>query len=398
MRRLQQMSSHGLTDQGFNRKRLDEILTDINSDTAAVFGENFDVDPDSPQGQQNGLLSGSFADLWEIAEAAYNAFRPTAAVKASLSELVQLNNITRQAATPSTVSLTLGGTDGTIIPSGSQAQTSDTNQVFATLTDVTITGGIAIVDAASVNLGPIGAVAGSINTITTPVTGWDTVTNPLDADLGTEEESDEDLRVRRKNSVSINAQNVIDAIFARVSNVPGVSSTTVLENDTSADPDANGLVAHSFEVIVQGGDNNEIAETIYITKPAGISTNGNVTVNVTDSQGFAKPIKLTRPTAINIFVQVDGTKGPNYPTDGDDQIKQAIVDYAAGQLVDDRGFGVGDDVITSELYVPANIVDDVSISALQIGLSAGAVGTANIPIDLRELSDWDTTRIAVNIT
>lgn len=392
------MSSYGLTNNGFNKKRLDVILKEINDDTASIFGNNFDVDPDSPQGQQNGVVAGAYADLWEIAEASYNAFRPSAATGTSLSELVQLNNITRQAATPSRVTLTCTGVNGTIIPSGSLAEVQDTGERFATLTDVTIDATLSVdVEAASVALGPINGLAGTINVIATPITGWDSVTNSLDAKVGTNEETDEQLRIRREKSVSINAQNVVDAIFARVSNVVGVTSTTVLENDTSDDPDSNGLVAHSIEVIVEGGDDAELAETIYLTKPGGISTNGNVTINVTDSQGFIKPIKFTRPTGVEIYVSISGTKGPGYPTDGDDQIKQAIVDYANGQLVENRGFGVGDDVITSELYVPANIVDDVSITSLQIGLSAGAVGTANIPINLRELASFDTTRIALSI-
>lgn len=385
----------GLTDNGFDRKRLDTLLEELNAELRAIFGENFDVDPSSPQGQINGTISESNANLWEIAEASFNSFQPNKATGDSLSELVQLNNITRQPATASTVSLTLGGDNGTLIPSGSVVETEDTGERFLTLFDVTISAGVAVVDAASANLGPITALAGTINIIVNPISGWNTVTNPLDAGLGTAEETDEDLRKRRAASVSINAQNVIDAIFARVSNVIGVTSVTVLENRTSA-VDANGLPAHSFEVIVEGGDDNDLANTIFITRTGGVDTFGSTTVNIQDSQNFQQPIRFTRPTDIDIYVDVVLVKGPEYPIDGDDQIKQAILDYANGLLIPGRSFGVGDDVILSELYTPVNIVDDISITSLQIGTSA-VTGNANLPIDLRELSAWDSTRITITV-
>lgn len=390
------MSSPGLSNDGFNRKRLDTLLEELNTELQTIFGENFDVDPNSPQGQINGTISESNANLWEIAQASYDSFRPNSATGNALSELVQINNITRQAATPSSVSLNLTGTDGTLIPSGSLVETTDTEERFATTFDVTISAGVAAVDAVSVNLGPITALAGTLTSIVNPISGWTTVTNPLDAVLGTNEETDEELRKRRTASVSINAQNVIDAIFSRVSNVPGVLSVTVLENRTSTEPDANGLPAHSFEVIVQGGNDTTLAQTIFITRTGGVATFGSTTVNIQDTQGFQQPINFTRPTDVNIFVDLVVVKSPEYPSDGDDQIKQAIIDYANGELIEGRSFGVGDDVILSELYVPANIVDGVSITSLQIGTTA-TTGTANIPIALRELSAWDSTRITITV-
>ena len=390
------MPEFGLTDTGFNRKRLDTLLEELDTELRSIFGENFDVDPNSPQGQIDGTISESNANLWEIAQASYDSFRPNSATGDSLSELVQINNITRQPATPSKVSLTLSGDDGTFISSGAFVETGDTAEQFITLFDVTISGGIAIVDATSVNPGPITAISSTIDTIVNPTSGWNSVTNPLDADLGTNEETDEELRKRRAFSVSINAQNVIDAIFSRVSNIVGVTSVTVLENRTSANPDVNGLPPHSFEVIVEGGDDLTIAKTIFITRTGGVDSSGSTLVNIQDSQGFQQPIRFTRPSDVDIYVDLVVVKGLEYPVDGDAQIKQAIVDYAAGQLILWRRFSVGDEVIRTELYVPANIVDGVSITSLQIGVSA-LTANANIPIGLRELSAWDSTRINISV-
>ncbi len=390
------MSDFGISPTGFNRKRLDLLLSELDSEIKAIFGNNFNVSPESPDGQINGVISESNANLWEIAEEAYNAFNPSAAFGIGLSNLVQLNGITRLAATSSKASLTLTGTVGTIIPLGSQVSTSDTNDIFTTDVEITLDGGgSGVVSASAINTGPIIALAGTITVIDTPVTGWLTVTNIADASLGTNEETDVDLRARRERSVSISAQAIIDAIFAEVANITGVTAVTVLENDTNI-VDANGLPPHSFQVIVVGGTDNDIGNAIFLKKPAGILSFGTTTVQILDSQSISHDISFSRPTEINIFVEVDLTTDSDYPSNGDDLIKQAIVDYANGILVPGRGFPLGEDVVFSRLYTPINSVKGHSIADLQVGLVAPAAGTSNIVIAATDISKFTIANIVVN--
>ena len=89
------MPDFGITPEGFNRKRLDQLLNELNDEVKSIFGDNFNVSPESPDGQVNGTISESNANLWEIAEESYNAFNPSAATGVTLSNLVQLNGITR---------------------------------------------------------------------------------------------------------------------------------------------------------------------------------------------------------------------------------------------------------------------------------------------------------------
>jgi len=386
----------GISATGFNRKRLDQILADKNSDVKAVFGENFNVAPESPDGQINGSLSESDALLWEIAEEAYNAFNPSAAAGVTLSNLVQLNAITRNAATSSRTQLTLTGTALTVIPLGSLVSTSDTGDQFATETEVTLDGaGNGTVFASSVITGPTEALAGTLTVIDTPVTGWATVTNVADADKGTNEETDPDLRARRIQSTASNAQSVIDALFAAVADLDGVTRTVVLENDTDI-TDAAGLPPHSFQVIVIGGVDAEIGLAIWLKKPAGITSFGNTSTPILDSQGISHTISFSRATEIPIFVEVDVTTFAAYPANGDDLIKQAIVDYANGILVPGRGFSLAEDVIYTRLYTPINSVPGHEIDDLQIGLSAPATGVINIPISATEISLFTIANIVVN--
>lgn len=389
------MSEFGITSTGFNVKRLDQLLSELDSEMKSIFGDNFNVSPESPDGQVNGVISESNANLWEAANKAYDAFNPSAATGVSLSNLVQLNGITRLPPTSSRVSVTLTGTPGVTIPAGSLISTSDTNNQFETETSVLLDGaGNGSVFASAVNTGAISALTGTLTVIDTPLTGWSTVTNATDATEGTDEETDSDLRARRERSVARDAQAIIDAIFAGVANVEGVTSVTVLENDTNA-VDANGLPPHSFHVIVVGGADSDIGDVIWLKKPAGILAFGSTTVAIFDSQNISHDISFSRPTEVDIFVEVTLSVDADYPATGDDQIKQAIVDYANGDLVAGRDFGLSEDVIISRLYTPINSVPGHSITALKIDIIFPPVGVIDIPIAATEISNFLVANITV---
>jgi len=387
--------AYGITTEGFNRKRLDTLLEELQAEMKAIFRENFNTDSETPEGQINGVVSESNANLWELAELAYNQFNPSAIGGVLLSNLVQLNGITRLEAKKTTVILSCGGVNGTIIPIGSIASTNDSLIKFYTLAEGTIDGtGFVSIEAEAEDEGDIIALNGTVTVINTPITGWDTVTNPSDAILGRFEETDIELRARRIKSVSIPAQAMIDSIFAELSNVDGVSQVSVIENDENV-TDANGQPAHSFQAVVTGGSDSDIGESIWKKKPAGIQSFGNQSVNILDSQGFSHAIGFSRPTTIPIFVIVTISRDADYPGDGDEAIKQAIVDYANGDLVANEGFFLGDDVIQSRLFTPVNSIPNHDIVSITIGTSPNPLSSANISISATEVSFFDFTNITV---
>jgi len=393
------MSEFGVTPEGFSIKRLPDILEDKNQALKSVLGENVNISPDSPDGQVNGIYSESDANLWALAEICYNAFNPSSATQTTLSNLVQLNGIRRLKATNSSVTLTFTGDNGSVIPTNTKVSTdpvSGINVQFSTTEEVTISAGTADVLAKCIDTGPIEASAGTLTVIDTPLSGNLSVTNALDADLGTNQETDVELRVRRENSVAKAASAVIDSIAAEVGNIDGVTSVNVLENDTNA-VDSNGLPAHSFNVIVSGGLDADVAQGIFVKKPIGIEAFGTTTVQVLDDQDNPHDIGFSRPTLIPIYIIVDLTIDSNYPANGDDLIKQAIIDYAEGNLVQGREFRVGDDVIQSRLFTPVNLAaSGHDIDSILIGTSPSPTLENNITIDIDEISSFDIANITVN--
>lgn len=169
-------------------------------------------------------------------------------------------------------------------------------------------------DTASVNEDDIAVPIGTLTTIETPVSGWDSVDNIVAGQEGRDIETDDEFRTRRKLSLSVAGATTVPAIEARlVSGVPEVSSAFVIENrDGTVDP-ITLLPGHSFEAVVQaptGLDvdgveiDQKIANQIWEVKPAGIQPFGDITKIVTDSQGVSQPVSFSRPSVRYVHMRV----------------------------------------------------------------------------------------------
>lgn len=381
----------GLSAAGFERKRLADIKADIENRLKLVFGENIDLDPQSGFGQFVGIEAEAQADQWESQENIYNSQYPSTAQGNQLSNVVQYNGIERQEATNSTVTSTITGTEGTTIPAGSQASVVATGDIFTTLSEVEIpSGGSIIVAMQSVETGPIEAASGTLTVIETPIFGWAGITNSADALVGRDEETDAQLRIRRELSTQALGQNLVDSLFGQLLNIEGVEDAVVISNGT--DGTVDGIPAHQFLSSILGGDNDEIAQTIWNNTPQGILSFGATTVGITDDQGFPQDVKFTRPDDVDIYFKVDITTDTDiFPGSGEADIKAAIAAYGLAN------FKISDDVIRTEFYTPINTIPGILTIDLRIGLSASPSGTTNLPIDLDEVSRYDITRVEVNV-
>ncbi len=213
----------------------------------------------------------------------------------------------------------------------------------------------------------------AIDTISVPISGWDSILNPVAATTGRLVETDAELRERFRNSKFFQSQNILEALLDALRNVDGVTDVVVYENDTDA-VDVNGVPPHSFLPIVLGGLPSDIGNSIWENKPTGIRSNGNTTVQVADSQGFLHNISYKRPTEVPIYIKasisnVDGVAG-----DAVALIRQNIEDYGK------ENYFIGDDVIYSRFYTPINAVPGHMVNSLFIGTSPNPTGTANIPV------------------
>lgn len=118
---------YGLTRDGFRRKRLPEILSDINRRVSDRLGVEIETGSNSLFGQLHGVFAYEIADLWEQAENTYNAMYPNTATGVSLSNAAGLAGISAISGTRSQLLATCYGTDGTAIPYGAQITSSAEN-------------------------------------------------------------------------------------------------------------------------------------------------------------------------------------------------------------------------------------------------------------------------------
>ncbi len=380
----------GLTANGFKRKRLADIKTEMEDSLKAAFGENIDLIPQSVIGQFIGVMSEREDLEWQTLEDDYNAFYPSTAQGNSLSELVLLNAIQRQDATQSTGTVTLNGTDGTIVTAGSIISTSDTGTQFTIDIDTTISGSTQATVTA-IETGEKIALAGTLTVIDTPIAGWSTVTNSSDADLGRDEETDVELRARREASVGALGQNLVDSLFGQLLNIDDVEAALVKDNKTDV-TDSDGIPPHQFLSVVKGGLDADIGDIIWKNTPQGIDSFGTTTVQVLDAQGNLQDVNFTRPTDVDIFITVDVTTDADFPVSGSDDIKANVVAFGKAN------FSISDDVIQSRFFTPVNLTPGITDIEIFIGISASPTLTVNLPIALTEISAYDTSRLVVNVT
>lgn len=389
----------GVTSAGFEAKRLADVESDAAEQLRTI------VDPASGEslrpefGSEDPAMQVVHVPLegvglaWQAAQLIYQQFDPKAATGPSQSNLVQLNGINRQDASPSVAPVQLSGTPSITIPAGQII--SDVNNVnqWSTTTDIELdVAGIGIGKASCLVLGPVAAVAGSLINIVTPYPGWTGVSNTADADLGRNVETDTELRQRRDRSTMAPAASPVESVYANLANITGVTYSRVRQNNTLV-PDSNGIPGKSVAAVVVGGDDLEIAYTLLARTGIASAWYGNTSQVLFDAQGEPYNVSWTRPTPLPVYVELElEIVNPNiFPADGLQQIKDSIRAYAQGGApalgVDDgfstSGFPPGATVILSRLYTPINFVPGHRVVSLYIGTSPNPTGTADIP------TPWD---------
>lgn len=239
--------------------------------------------------------------------------------------------------------------------------------------------------------GPRLLPANTLTEIETPVSGWSGVDNLEAGSVGDEEETDAELRARRANSLQAFASNTVEAIFTAVGSVSGVTGVIVKENSGTT-TDSDGVPPQHIWVVVEGGDGRDIAEAIFKNTAGGIGYFGSSSEVITSTvNGQDYEVKYQRPTPVEVYIEVDITAENDFPADGAERIKDALVEFG-------QNLNIGEDLLYSRLYTPINSVPGHYVNDLQVGESSPASGTVNIAAETEKLIVIASTRITVNVT
>lgn len=384
--------TYGLTDDGFILKPLDVIKSEIEAKLRTDLGANINLLPESVFGQIIGLYAEREYLLWELADQLYGSQYPSMASDESLDLVCAITGITRRQATYSHVTLRFTGIAGTTIPAGTVVSVLGSPSTRFTTTETSVippTGEIDI-EAECTITGPIPAYTGTLTELETPIVGVSSVTNPADAVLGSDIETDAELRARRNDQLQGIGNATLEAIRAQLLNVEDVTSVTGYENITFV-VDIDGRPPKSYEFYVFGGDEDDIAQKLWESKPAGIATYGSISKTVVDSQGFNQIVKFSRPVEIDIYLEIDLTVSPDFPGDGLDQCKAALLAFG-------NALGTGQDVIVyPQLVASLNSIIGILDLVIRIGTSPGPTLDDNIIIAAFQKSAWDSSRITLAV-
>lgn len=385
-----------VTGTGISAPSYNDCYLSLIASFQAIYGSDIYVSPDSQDGQWIGVLTQAIYDSGQAAVKVFQAFSPTYAQGAGLSSLVKLTGITRGVPTNSTATLTVVGNANAVIVNGVAQDTA--GNLWNLPASVTIpTGGSIDVTVTAQKAGAIGAIAHSINAINNPQLGWQTVDNAAAAVAGSPVETDASLRVRQYKSTAISALGIRESIFSVVSNLPGVTSCTVEDNDTGT-TNSDGVPAHSIAVIVGGGTIQDISNAIGETKPPGAQTYGTTSGTYTDIYGLTTPINFYVLAEVPIYYAVTiqplaGFDAVNTPG----LIQQALADFT-------NALDIGEDVYFSQAMAAAGLPDGAGrpnntfyITTFFLGTAPAPVTTTNITIAFNAQAQGVKTNASITV-
>lgn len=362
----------------------------------SIYGQDLETGVGTFDGELIRTIAESQADTLQMVTNIWNAMNPDSAQGEMLDRVVALNGIERRSATRGTVELEITADLGTIINNGVVRDNNGNNWLLPEV--VNIDESPKLVIAKAQNTGRIEAGAGTVTTIVTITSGWQSVDNPEPALPGTNVETDAQLRFRRFASVARSAQNTVDSMFTDIGNINGVEKTKIYENDTNT-VDSNGIPAHSIEVVVQAQNTaeirQEIAKSIRLQKSPGCGTHGTTTETFSFN-GISNDYNFTFADRKQVEVKVNIAPLSNFRFATSDVIKDNIVEYINAKQI-------AEGLKSNALFSPTTNADPrpydtatFQVLSIEVRLSGGSYGSS-IEIGYTDVLETEFDNIEVNV-
>ena len=389
---------YGLTLTGFNRPTAEELLSEVETELRADISPLIDVRGLNSLAHTTRIVLAQVASAWEALESVYQQFDPLNAEGEALDSVSAITGTLRLPARRTIVQATC------LLEPGMQANAGqmiawlagDATRRFRNSFAVAVPGsggaGInVIVQFEAENPGPVLCPATYL-TLFTPgsVPGWIGINNLNDGVVGSNVESDSDLRLRRERELAKAGAGTQPAVLAAILSL-GVETCTVLFNDTDTINLVTGLLPHSIECIVVGGNAADIGRAILYSKGAGDGTNGNTAVMVpAPNENYVYQILYTVPTDVLIYLVIRIQVDSDYP--GETALKDLITTWG------NRNFRPGDDVVSSRIAGKCFEIPGIwNVLNVYIGNAPAPVFEGVFGIQLRQRARFLQTRITVMV-
>ncbi len=326
------MSVNAVTAAGITTKSQADLVTDETTSMQAIYGADINLNPDTPDGQRMMIRLQAILDCLDLIVAVYTSFDPDQAIGVTLDQRVAYNGIQRQTggqfntfsevdiAVVTSQAVSLPGLDQNILPPYTATDDAGTQWQLISSQILGAAGAFSFPFQA-VNPGAVLALPNTIKNQLTVIIGATSVNNPAPQTLiGTNEESDGALRIRRQKSVAIGSTGWFDAMLAALKNVSNIGAVKLYENLTGSaiisGPFA-GMPASGIWVVVSGTAlNADIANAIYTKRGGGVPMVGAVFQVIVQADGSNFTVRWDVAAQQALFVglvvaSLDGINPPN---------------------------------------------------------------------------------------
>jgi uncharacterized phage protein gp47/JayE len=368
------------TATGIQVQTYQEIFDELAANYRLIYGDDINIDTNTPDGQRIAIEAQARLDLQTFGLTLYQQLDPDYAFGTAQNRLIKLSGISRRPGTRSQVDVEIT-TDRPVALPADYAVEDTAGQAWTTLTSVDIPLGISTVTLFATVFGTVSAGAGTVTEPVTFVTGVLSVTNPLAATIGVDEETAAELRVRRNRSLENPSTSTIGGIFTALTQVSGVTDLAAYENDTDIYDAVLDIDPHTLWLIVEGGAVDDIVEAITKNKTGGTGLKGLVAGDYVETlyKPNGDPYIIThsmlfdRPTEIPLYINVTVTRKNSLIPSDVTSIENALVA---------RPWTINENALASELYSTVYatgntfIATDLEVSLDGITYVATSVETA----------------------
>lgn len=299
---------------GIVTQSLEEIREDLISQLRNIYGQNINIEQNSPDGQFINILAQAKKDVLDLCVQYYNNLDTDRVVGIPQQILYKLNGLIIKAFTYSYVYVNVTTTSPVNLQ-GLDEDIENADGVGYTVVDTngnrwilaesqSLAAGTHLLNFRAAELGSITALPNTINIMETILAGVSGVNNPANNYItGATGESDSEFRTRRNQSVTMPSQGFSDSIEAQLLTLNNVTQAKAYQNRENTTQ--NGIPPHTVWVVVEGGSSDDIGRVIYNNLPPGIPMKGETSVEVLRPNGSYETIYYDTPTAVPIYIKMD---------------------------------------------------------------------------------------------
>lgn len=388
------MAAPTIDASGIQIQSFEEIFAELVAAYRAIYGEDINLEQESPDGQRVGIEAKARHDMQVFGLLVANNFDPDFARGLSQAKIAKLSGIFPRPATRSTWDLSVTVTRDLTLPVG-YSIADDLGQVWELPSAVNVLVGANPITFTASEFGSVTGLAGATFTQVTVALGVSSFTASVNATTGIDEETDEEFAQRRNRSLENPGFSTTGSLMAQLLNTAGVTDAIVYDNDTDVYDALLDLDAHSIWPVVEGGTIDDIMQQLLFKKTGGTGIKGAIEADISetltrpDGSTFivTQKRRFDRPVDVPVYVNVTATrKDPAEPIDLA-LIKQRIAEYKfyigtalhAGFLYG-PGYTAGDNFILSALEVSD---DNITFTDGAIAPAAGekfSLVVANIDV------------------